>query len=79
MYAQKGGSYDFPVYTKAGDIDSSLALSRTLAQVPTFSVDRVYVSTAVRDEAKRWVAKNRHKIIVGATGEEESNGTASKS
>jgi uncharacterized protein len=70
VYAQKGGSYDFPVYTKAGEIDSSLALSRTLSQVPTFSVDRVYVSMAAREEAERWVAKNRDKIITGAVGEE---------
>ncbi len=66
VYAQKGGSYDFPVYTKDGAIDSSLALSRTLAQVPTFSVDRVYVSLGVRDEADRWLATNRDKIITGA-------------
>jgi HD superfamily phosphohydrolase len=79
VYAQKGGSYDFPVYTKAGEIDSSLALSRTLSQVPTFSVDRVYVSTVVRDEAERWVAKNRDKIIAQAVGEEHSNGTPTES
>ncbi len=79
VYAQKGGSYDFPVYTKAGEIDSSLALSRTLSQVPTFSVDRVYVSMAVRDEADRWVAKNRDKIVTGAVREEHSNGTPSES
>jgi HD superfamily phosphohydrolase len=69
-YAQKGGSYDFPVYTKAGEIDSSLALSQTLSKVPTFSVDRVYVSTAIRDEAERWVEKNRERIITEAIGEE---------
>jgi HD superfamily phosphohydrolase len=77
VYAQKGGSYDFPVYTKAREVDSSLALSRTLSQVPTFSVDRVYVSVAVRDEAERWVAKSKDKIIAGA-GEEQSNGTPSE-
>jgi len=77
--AQKGGSYDFPVYTKAKEIDSSLALSPTLSKVPTFSVDRVYVSTAVRDEAERWVAKNRDKIIAGTGGEEHSDGTPSES
>ena len=78
-YAQKGGSYDFPVYTKAGDIDSSLALSQTLSKVPTFSVDRVYVSTAVRVEAERWVEKNREAIITGAIGEEHSSGKLSES
>ncbi len=76
-YAQKGASYDFPVYTKAGEIDSSLALSRTLSQVPTFSVDRVYVSMAARDEAERWVAKNRHDIITNSITREDSNGTPS--
>jgi HD superfamily phosphohydrolase len=77
VYAQKGGSYDFPVFTKAGEIDSSLALSRTLSQVPTFSVDRVYVSTAVRSEAEGWVATNLDEIITRAVGEEHSDGTPS--
>lgn len=78
-YTQTGGSYDFPVYTKAGEIVSSLALSPTLSKVPTFSVDRVYVSMAIRDEAKQWVEKNRDKIITGAIGEEHSSGKLSES
>lgn len=77
-YAQKGGSYDFPVYTKAKKIDSSLALSKTLSQVPTFSVDRVYVCPRLRDEADRWLAKNREQIVSGNGGEEHSNGATSK-
>jgi hypothetical protein len=79
VYPQKGGSYDFPVYTKEGAIDSSLALSRTLSQVPTFSVDRVYVSTEIRDEAERWLTQDRDRIIFGAVGEEQSNGRSSQS
>jgi HD superfamily phosphohydrolase len=78
-YTQTGGSYDFPVYTKAEDIVSSLALSATLSKVPAFSVDRVYVSMAIRDEAKRWVEKNRDSIITGSTGEEHSRGKLSES
>lgn len=77
-YAQKGASYDFPVYTKAGEIDRSLALSRTLSQVPTFSVDRVYVSVAARDEAERWVAKKRDEILAGTIGKEHSDGASSE-
>lgn len=76
VYAQKGGSYDFPVYTKSGDIDSSLALSRTLSQVPTFSVDRVYVSMTARDEAELWVDQNRQRTITGARREEPPHATA---
>lgn len=79
VHAQKGGSYDFPVYTKAKLIDSSLALSPTLSRVPTFSVDRVYVSLAVRDEAEQWVAENRDRIVNGADGEEHPDGTSSES
>ena len=78
-YTQTGGSYDFPVYTKAGEIVSSLALSPTLSKVPTFSVDRVYVSMAIRDEAKQWVEKNRDEIITGVIGEEHSSGKLSES
>jgi len=77
-YAQEGASYDFPVYTKARDIDSSLALSQTLSKVPTFSVDRVYVSMAIRGEAERWVEKNRDHIITGTIGKEHSDGTSSE-
>ena len=79
VYAQKGGSYDFSVYTKDGAIDSSLALSRTLSQVPTFSVDRVYVSIEIRDEAERWLAQDRDEVISGAVEEEHLNGTPSQS
>lgn len=78
-YAQKGASYDFPVYTKAGEIDGSLRLSTTLSQVPTFSVDRVYVSTDAREEAEHWVSTNREKILTRAIGQESSNGASSKS
>jgi len=78
-YAQMGASYDFPVYTKAGEIDGSLRLSTTLSQVPTFSVDRVYVSTDTREEAERWVSANRDKIFTKASGQESSNGAPSKS
>jgi hypothetical protein len=74
-----GASYDFPVYTKAGEIDGSLRLSTTLSQVPTFSVDRVYVSTDTREEAERWVSANRDKIFTKASGQESSNGAPSKS
>jgi len=77
-FAQKGGSYDFPVYTKAEEIDSSLALSPTLSKVPTFSVDRVYVNMAIRDEAKQWLGKNRDRIITEAIGEEHSSGELSE-
>ena len=69
----------FPYIPKRETLTHPLRFPEHWLRIPAFSVDRVYVSTAVRDEAKRWVAKNRHKIIVGATGEEESNGTASKS
>jgi HD superfamily phosphohydrolase len=78
FYVQEGASYDFPVYTKARVIDSSLALSQTLSKVPTFSVDRVYVSMAIRGEAERWVEKNRDKIITRIVGEEHSDGTPSE-
>lgn len=79
VYAQTGGSYDFPIYTKDEKIDSSLALSRTLSQVPTFSVDRVYVSVDVREEAERWLIEDRENIIRGITNQEISDGSSSKS
>ncbi len=63
VYPQKGGSYDFPIYTREGEIDSSLAISRTLSQVPTFAVDRLYVDPEIRGEAERWLVKNRNTII----------------
>jgi HD superfamily phosphohydrolase len=67
VYSQKGSSYDFPVHTKDEQIDSSLALSRTLSQVPTFSVDRVYVSLEFRKKAESWLVENRENIIGGIT------------
>jgi HD superfamily phosphohydrolase len=65
-YAQKGGSYDFPVYTKAAEIDSSLALSKTLSQVPTFSIDRVYVSVTDRSGSERWIEEHKDEALTRA-------------
>ena len=78
-FPQKGGSYDFPVYTKAGEIDRSLKLSETLSKVPTFSVDRVYVNVTVRKEADTWLAKNKERIVAAGGNQENSDGTSSKS
>lgn len=79
VYSQEGGSYHFPVYTKEEEIDSSLALSRTLSQVPTFAVDRVYVDPDIREEAQRWLTTDRANIIAKVTKQEDRDGTASKS
>jgi HD superfamily phosphohydrolase len=79
VYPQKGGSYNFPVYTKEEKIDSSLALSKTLSQVPTFAVDRVYVDPVIRKEAQLWLASDRVKIIGTTTKQENRDGAASKS
>jgi uncharacterized protein len=72
IYPQKGGSYDFPVYTREGRIVSSLALSRTLSQVPTFSVDRVYVAPEIREDAEKWLLQNRDMVIAANTSNIET-------
>jgi len=62
-YIQKGGTPDFPVRLRDGQIVSSLAISETLKSVPIVSVDYVFCNRVIFDEADRWLKTNRENII----------------
>lgn len=62
-YIQRGSGPDFPVLTHDRRIASSLALSETLKSLPVLAVDYVFVAPQFREEAERWLAQNRKKII----------------
>jgi uncharacterized protein len=68
-YAQKNVPIDFPVETRDGRIESSLALSKTLSDLPIAAVDYVFIEPKLRDKARRWLQDNREAII--AKEEEE--------
>jgi len=62
-YTQKGGTPDFPVLTKDNRIVSSLSLSHTLKNLPTISVNYVFVKPDHYSEASSWLSQNRRSII----------------
>lgn len=62
-YNQKGSSHQFPVRDREGVIQDSTAMSPTLHQVPTFRVDYVFVDPDLREEAGRWLRREKMNII----------------
>jgi HD superfamily phosphohydrolase len=61
-YTQKGKGIRFPVLTRDGGIEWSTVLSATLRQVPTFTVEYVFVDPARSEEAKRHVTSFRKRL-----------------
>ncbi len=62
-YAQKSRGMSFPVFSRDGRIQNSLALSETLQKVPVFAVDLIFVAPEIREVARQWVEENRATII----------------
>jgi len=71
-YRQRGGGLDFPVLGRDGRIASSLSMSETLKRVPVVAVDYVFISPDIRDDAERWMRKNRDSIIALHSVEDET-------
>jgi len=65
-YPQKGGPPDFPVLCKDESILSSLYLSDVLSNIPLISIDNVYVSPEIKDQAEKWLRTNKEKILKGS-------------
>jgi len=72
-YRQKGGVLDFPVLGRDGRIASSYNMSKTLATVPVVAEDYVFISSEIREDAKRWLEKNRERIIASPREEDEGS------
>jgi hypothetical protein len=64
-YESEGGSEDFPVYLRDGNIASSVKLSETLREGPSFSVDYVFVDPNSKEKARAWLGDNKKKILEG--------------
>jgi HD superfamily phosphohydrolase len=61
-YTQQGRGIRFPVLTRDGPIEWSTTLSATLKQVPTFTVEYVFVDPSRSEEAKRYVSSFRGRL-----------------
>jgi HD superfamily phosphohydrolase len=61
-YTQKGSGLRFPVLTRDGKVEWSTVLSATLKQVPTFTVEYVFVAREHTDVATRIVTQFRHRM-----------------
>ncbi len=62
-YRPKGEAPDFPVLMSDGSVVPSPALSTALRQLPSISVDAVYIDPARQESAKKWLQFNRGAII----------------
>lgn len=62
-------SIDFPILSKEGRVESALAQSETLENIPPVAVEYVYVSPEMREDAQDWLDENLKDIL--KTKEEE--------
>jgi HD superfamily phosphohydrolase len=69
-FVEKGGVFYFPVLDRDERIVTSSQKSDTLANIPTVTVDNVFVDPIYADEAKQWVRCNRDSVLHRATKEE---------
>jgi HD superfamily phosphohydrolase len=59
---------EFPVYQRDSTIASSVALSPTLQNGPSFAVDYVFIDPDLKEKAKAWLDAQKSKILTeGAT------------
>lgn len=70
-YSQAGGPVDFPVEAKDGRIQSAIAMSETLKDIPVYATEYVFVAPELRKQAEEWVQKNRSEIIKPKQKEED--------
>ncbi len=71
-YPQKGGAPDFPVLMRDERIESSLAVSATLQQLPIVITDYVFADRSIFAESVDWIVRNRQNIIkAAAIGEKD--------
>jgi HD superfamily phosphohydrolase len=70
-YLQGSGLPDFPVRLRDGQVVSSFAISDTLNNVPSVSVDYVFAERSVLAQAREWLNKNRTEVIT-PKGEQEN-------
>lgn len=62
-YNQESGAPDFPVKMRDDQIVSSLAISKTLNDIPVVSIDYVFASRNIYKEATEWLKQNKHFFI----------------
>ena len=62
-YHQSGGSPDFPVRLRDGQVVSSLAVSETLNHVPVVFVDYVFAERSILTKAHEWLRTHRADVV----------------
>lgn len=67
---KSAGRVMFPVLELDGRIVSSLSRSDTLQHIPEVAADTVYISPDLLDIGRKWLEKNRKRVIESAVEEE---------
>lgn len=70
-YRDKNGAADFPVLRNNGSIESSLAASEALNNIPVVLVDHVFAGRSIFGEAETWLNSHRDQIIKPQREEED--------
>ena len=68
---KRGEAPDFPVMQRDGKVASSVSLSEILAQLPVSRDEYVFMPAELRDEARRWLKKERSNIVTAAVDKVE--------
>lgn len=66
-----GGNVDFPVRLLDGSVESSLALSKTLKNLPATRTDRVWITPELVEQARTWLNRERRDQIIGEAAPQE--------
>ncbi|HME09070.1 MAG TPA: HD domain-containing protein [Bryobacteraceae bacterium] len=68
-YRSGAEAEEFPVYQRDESIASSVALSETLQNGPSFAVDYVFVDPDLREKAKAWLGTEKQRILAKGTAQ----------
>lgn len=76
-YTEKGNARDFPVRMKDDRIESSLALSSVLKNLPMISIGYIFADKSIADDVKEYIESERNSILgVQQPEGDEDHGTA---
>jgi uncharacterized protein len=62
-YKNSGGLIDFPLLNQNGEVISARAESKTLAFLPPTAIDCIFIHPKYRDEASKWLAKEKNTLL----------------
>jgi hypothetical protein len=72
-YDNSGKVSAFPMLSSNGDVVNGLEASEVLTQFPPTILEHVFVAPQIRDDAMKWLQKNKNELIANSTGNKNSS------